>query len=37
MKWEMKDVIEQNIMRVWLDKMEDREHGVLDGEVAGRG
>ena len=37
MKREMQDVLEQNILRFWLDKMVDREHGGFYGRIDGHG
>jgi mannobiose 2-epimerase len=37
MKQEMQDVLEQNILRFWLDKMVDREHGGFYGRIDGQG
>ncbi len=37
MKQEMQDVLEQNILRFWLDKMVDREHGGFYGRIDGHG
>ncbi|MBP5713451.1 MAG: AGE family epimerase/isomerase [Prevotella sp.] len=37
MKQEMQDVLEQNILRFWLDKMMDREHGGFYGRIDGKG
>ena len=37
MKREMQDVLEQNILRFWLDKMKDREHGGFYGRIDGQG
>ena len=37
MKQEMQDVLEQNILRFWLDKMVDREHGGFYGRIDGNG
>ena len=37
MKQEMQDVLENNILRFWLDKMVDREHGGFYGRIDGRG
>ena len=37
MKREMQDVLEQNILRFWLDKMQDREHGGFYGRIDGQG
>ena len=31
MKQEMQDVLQNNILRFWLDKMQDREHGGFYG------
>ena len=33
MKQEMQDVVENNILRFWLDKMVDREHGGFYGRI----
>ena len=35
MKQEMQDVVENNILRFWLDKMVDREHGGFYGRIDG--
>ena len=35
MKQEMQDVLEQNILRFWMDKMVDREHGGFYGRIDG--
>ena len=35
MKQEMQDVVENNILRFWLDKMVDDEHGGFYGRIAG--
>ena len=37
MKQEMQDVLEQNILRFWLDKMVDHEHGGFYGRIDGQG
>ena len=37
MKQEMQDVLEKNILRFWLDKMVDREHGGFYGRIDGQG
>ena len=37
MKQEMQDVLETNILRFWLDKMVDREHGGFYGRIDGNG
>ena len=37
MKREMQDVLEQNILRFWMDKMVDREHGGFYGRLDGHG
>ena len=37
MKQEMQDVLETNILRFWLDKMVDREHGGFYGRIDGHG
>ena len=37
MKREMQDVLEQNILRFWLDKMVDREHDGFYGRIDGHG
>ena len=37
MKQEMQDVLETNILRFWLDKMVDREHGGFYGRIDGQG
>ena len=37
MKQEMQDVLEQNILRFWLDKMVDRKHGGFYGRIDGHG
>jgi len=34
---EMQDVLEQNILRFWLDRMVDREHGGFYGRIDGKG
>ena len=36
MKREMQDVLEQNILRFWLDKMVDHEHGGFYGRIDGQ-
>ena len=36
MKAEMQDVLEQNILRFWLDKMQDHENGGFYGRMDGR-
>ena len=33
----MQDVLENNILRFWLDKMQDTEHGGFYGQMTGRG
>ena len=35
MKQEMQDVLENNILRFWLDKMQDREHRGFYGQMTG--
>lgn len=37
MKMEMQDVVENNILRFWLDKMQDDENGGFYGQMTGRG
>jgi len=37
MKLEMQDVLENNILRFWLDKMVDKEHGGFYGRIDGNG
>ena len=37
MKKEMQDVLENNILRFWLDKMTDHEHGGYYGRIDGSG
>lgn len=37
MKTEMQDVLENNILRFWLDKMIDHEHGGFYGRIDGSG
>ena len=37
MKQEMQDVLENNILRFWLDKMQDRENGGFYGRIDGKG
>ena len=37
MKLEMQDVLENNILRFWLDKMIDEEHGGFYGRIDGNG
>ncbi len=37
MKREMQDVLQQNILRFWLDKMQDRERGGFYGRIDGHG
>ena len=37
MKQEMQDVVENNILRFWLDQMMDYEHGGFYGRMAGNG
>ena len=37
MKTEMQDVLENNILRFWLDKMQDNEHGGFYGQMTGHG
>ena len=36
MRTEMQDVLENNILRFWLDNMQDREHGGFYGRMDGR-
>ena len=36
MQAEMRDVLESNILRFWLDKMQDKEHGGFYGQMTGR-
>ena len=36
MRTEMQDVLENNILRFWLDKMQDSEHGGFYGQMTGR-
>ena len=35
MKQEMQDVLENNILRFWIDKMTDNEHGGYYGRIDG--
>ncbi len=35
LKYEMQDVVENNILRFWLDKMQDTEHGGFYGRMDG--
>ena len=35
MKHEMQDVLQNNILRFWLDKMVDLEHGGFYGRIDG--
>ena len=35
MKQEMQDVLQDNILRFWLDKMQDQEHGGFYGRIDG--
>ena len=37
MRAEMQDVLENNILRFWLDRMQDTEHGGFYGQMTGRG
>ena len=37
MKQEMLDVLQNNILRFWLDKMQDQEHGGFYGRIDGTG
>jgi len=37
MKQEMQDVLEGNILRFWLDKMQDLENGGFYGRIDGQG
>jgi mannobiose 2-epimerase len=37
MRQEMQDVLQQNILRFWLDKMQDRENGGFYGRIDGSG
>ena len=37
MKREMQDVVEHNILRFWIDKMQDPDHGGFYGRMDGRG
>ena len=37
MKQEMQDVLQDNILRFWLDKMRDQEHGGFYGRIDGSG
>lgn len=37
MKMEMQDVLENDILRFWLDKMQDDENGGFYGQMTGRG
>ena len=37
MKQEMQDVLQNNILRFWLDKMQDDENGGFYGQMTGRG
>ena len=37
MKMEMQDVLENNILRFWLDRMQDDENGGFYGQMTGRG
>ena len=36
MKQEMQDVLQNNILRFWLDKMVDRENGGFYGRIDGQ-
>ena len=36
-KAEMQDVVENNILRFWLDKMQDHERGGFYGRMTGEG
>jgi len=37
MKQEMQDVLQNNILRFWLDKMQDEENGGFYGQMTGQG
>ena len=37
LRQEMQDVLENNILRFWLDKMQDRENGGFYGRIDGQG
>lgn len=37
MTQEMQDVLQNNILRFWLDKMVDTEHGGFYGRIDGHG
>ena len=37
LKQEMQDVLEKNILRFWLDKMQDHENGGFYGRIDGQG
>ena len=37
LKQEVRDVLESNILRFWLDKMIDRENGGFYGRIDGHG
>ena len=37
MKQEVQDVLQDNILRFWLDKMQDQEHGGFYGRIDGSG
>ena len=37
LKQEMQDVVENNILRFWLDNMQDQEHGGFYGQMTGDG
>ena len=37
MRQEMQDVVQNNILRFWLDKMQDQEHGGFYGRMDGTG
>ena len=37
MRQEMQDVLQNNILRFWLDKMQDHENGGFYGRMDGRG
>ncbi len=37
MKRDMQDVLENNILRFWIDKMQDQEHGGFYGRIDGNG
>ena len=37
LKQEMQDVLENNILRFWLDKMQDHENGGFYGRIDGQG